>query len=196
MNWFWGGQEESGRIGAISYQLPKRIRLEKIPDDQTLSRMLETGELDALITPNLPSPFARGSPKVKRLFPNYNQVEMDNFKRTKIFPIMHTVVIRGEIYREHPWVAPSLFKAFSQAKAIAEKEMYATEALRVMLPWLIDHIEATRALMGNDYWTYGLEQNRATLDALTIYLVEQGLAERKLEPEELFAPNTLQAYRI
>ncbi len=196
MQWFWGGQEEPGRVGAISYELPKRIHLQKIPGDQTLSAMLETGELDALITPNLPSPFARGSPKIKRLFPNYKQVEMDYFKRTRIFPIMHTIVLRREVYREHPWVANSLFKAFSQAKAIAEKEMYATEALRVTLPWLIDHIEETRAVLGDDYWQYGLECNRTTLDALTFYLVEQGLAERKLELEELFAPNTLQAYRI
>jgi 4,5-dihydroxyphthalate decarboxylase len=196
VNWFWGGQEAAGRVGVISYQLPERIHLKNIPDGKTLSAMLEAGELDALISPNMPSPFVSGSPKVKRLFPNYKQVEMDYFKRTRIFPIMHTVVLRKEIYEQHPWAAQSLFKAFSQAKALTQKEIYDTDALLVMLPWLIDHIEETRTIMGDDYWPYGLECNRTTLDALTSYLVEQGLAERKLKPEELFAPNTLEEYKI
>ncbi len=196
VNWFWGGQEESGRVGAISYQLPDRIHLQEIPAEQTLVAMLETGELDALITPNMPSCFVRGSPKVKRLFPDYKPIEMDYFQRTRIFPIMHTVAIRKDVYDLHPWVAQSLFKAFTQAKAIAQKEMYVTEALRLTLPWLIDHIEETRQVMGEDFWPYGLGPNRIALDALTTFLVEQGLTERKVEPEELFAPNTLAEYRI
>lgn len=196
VHWFCGGQEAPGRTSVISFKLPSRFRLEEIPADKTLAAMLEGGELDGLVTPNLPSPFLRGSPSVRRLFPDYKQVEVDYYRRTRIFPIMHTFVIREEIYREHPWVAQSLFKAFSQAKRLAIQDMYQTEALRLTLPWLIDHIEETRAVMGDDYWPYGVERNHTTLDALTLYLVEQGLAERKLKPEELFAPNTLEEYRI
>ncbi len=196
VQWFWGGQEERGRKGVIAMKLPERIRLREIPGDTTLTAMLEAGELDALITPNMPSAFVSGSPKVKRLFPDFKQVEMDYFRRTRIFPIMHTVALRADIYQEHPWAAQSLSKAFARAKAIAHQQMYDTDALRLTLPWLIHHIEETRAVMSPDFWPYGVQANRPTLEAFTLYLIEQGLADRRLEPEELFAPNTLDEFKI
>ena len=196
IEWFCGGQEAPGRTSVISYQLPSRIHLREIPAGATLSEMLVNGSLDALVTPNMPSPFLQRSPHVRRLFSNYHAVEMDYYRRTRIFPIMHTVVIRQEIYAESPWMATSLFKAFSQAKALAQKDLYDTEALRLTLPWLIHHIEETRAVLGDDFWPYGVEANRPTLEALTQYIVEQGLAERKLAPEELFAPNVYEEIRI
>lgn len=196
VDWYWGGLEHPGRVSLVNYQLPEWIHLTKIPDDKTLSAMLEAGEIDALIAPNTPSPFARNSPKVKRLFPNSKQLEMDYYRRTRIFPIMHIVVLRRDIYEHHPWAAQSLLKAFVHAKKMAEEGIYVTEAMKVMLPWLIDHIDETRAAMGEDYWPYGIERNHSTLDAFTTYLVEQGLTERKLTPGELFTPNTLEEFRI
>ena len=194
--WMRGGLEEPGHQSVVSYKLPEKIKLEAIPPGKVLSRMLEAGEVASLITPNFPSTFLQGSPTVKRLFPDFKEVETDYFRRTGIFPIMHTVVIREDVYKQHPWVAQSLFKAFLRAKEQASQELYEADALKVTLPWVLSEVEETRALMGADLWPYGVEPNRVTLEALTQYLVEQGLAERALPPEELFAPNTLDHYRL
>ena len=186
VHWLWGGQEEPNSSNATSFTLPDHIRLDLIPSGKTLSQMLENGEIDALITPFFPSPFLHGSPKVKRLFEDHKTVEADYFRRTRIFPIMHTVVIRNGVLAENPWVAPSLYKAFAEAKARAEHELYETDALKVMLPWMLDAVEETWSMMGHDFWPYGIESNRVTLNALIQYLVEQGLIEHAIPLEELF----------
>lgn len=196
VRWLFGGQEEPGRESVIPFKLPERIKLEPIPPGQTLSRMLEAGEIEALATPYLPSPFLRGSPKVKRLIPNYKEVEKDYYRRTRIFPIMHTLVIREDVYKEHPWVAISLFKAFSRAKEHAYQMLYNTDAIRLTLPWLLDAVEETREALGHDFWPYGLEPNLPTLEALTQYLYEDGLTARKMTPQELFAPNSLERHKM
>lgn len=196
VTWMRGGLEEPGHQSVVSYKLPENIRLEGIPPDKVLSRMLEAGEIAGLITPNFPSTFRQGSPTVKRLFPNFKEVEMDYFRRTGIFPTMHTVVIREDVYQQQPWVAQSLFKAFLKAKKQASQELYEADALKITLPWVLSEVEETRSVMGTDFWPYGVEPNRVTLEALTQYLVEQGVADRALPPEELFAPNTLDHYRL
>jgi 4,5-dihydroxyphthalate decarboxylase len=120
------------------------------------------------------------------LFPGYKRAEQDYFHRTGIFPIMHTVVIREDMHREHPRVARSLYRAFCKARDIAADGLYDTDALRLSLPWLIDHIEETRAALGPEFFSYGLEPNRPALTAIGQYLHEQGLASRVVAPEELF----------
>lgn len=191
VHWFYGAQEEHGARRASGVEPPARIKLEPIGAGQTLSGMLEDGALDALITAAIPSPVRHGSPKVRRLFPNFKEVEQDYFRRTGIFPIMHTLVLRAELYERHPWIARNLFQAFSAARDGAYREAYETDALKLTLPWVVDAVEETRSTMGSDYWPYGVESSRPTLEALTQYLVEQGLAERRVPVEELFAPNTL-----
>ena len=190
---FSGGEEEPGRDEKLALDLPKDIRLRPIGTNQTLSRMLADGELDALITARAPSTFPE---KAHRLFPNYAEVEKEYYRRTKLFPIMHTVVIRRDVYAKNPWVAQSLYKAFTEAKAKAYALYDQTAALPAMLPWLVSHTEEIRKEMGDDWWPYGLEPNRKVLETFLRYHHEQGLSRRRFAPEELFAPETLKAFKV
>jgi len=191
-----GGEEEPGRREKIALSLPPDIRLESIPPTKTLSAMLESGEIDALYTARTPSTFGNGSGNVRRLLENYQAIEQDYFSRTKIFPIMHAIVIRRDVYETSRWVAQSLYKAFVQAQRIAYCELYDSAALHCMLPWLVRHAEETRALMGADFWPYGLERNAHTLETFLRYSHEQGLAKLLLKPAELFAPESLESFKI
>jgi 4,5-dihydroxyphthalate decarboxylase len=172
----------------IALNLSKDIELQPIPDDATLEGLLAAGKLDALFSIYIPAMFQNGSPDIARLFPNFREAEQDYYRRTGIFPIMHTVVIREDVHRKHPWVAQSLYKAFCEAKEMAIRGLYDTDALRLVLPWLIDHLEEVRREFGDDFWAYGLEANRPALTAIGQYVYEQGLAPRSVEPDELFLP--------
>ena len=186
MTWFMGGQDTPAPAPLVPLDLPDDIHLEFIPEDKTLEGMLADGELDALFATYIPNLFLSGSPTIARLFPNFKEVEQDYYRRTGIFPIMHTVVIREDVHREHPWVATSLYEAFSQAKDLAGGGLYDTDALALTLPFLIDHLEESRRIFGSDYWSYGVESNRPALEGLSQYVVDQGLAPRVVSTEELF----------
>lgn len=188
-----GGQESPGRVEKAPLDLPDNIRVESIGPSQTLSDMLARGELDALYTPRIPLPFANGDTRIRRLFADVVRSEREYFAATGIFPIMHVVVIRRDVYDSAPWVAQSLYKAFVLAKQQATGDLYDSSALRFMLPWLNQHLEETRALLGDDYWSYGLEENRETLATFLRYHHEQGLSPRLLKPEALFAPESLES---
>jgi 4,5-dihydroxyphthalate decarboxylase len=191
-----GGEEEPGRDEKLKIHLPPEIRLRPIGPQQTLSRMLADGELDALVTARAPSTFTKEPANVKRLFPDYVEVEKEYYRRTKLFPIMHTIVIRRDVYNANPWVAQSLYKAFTSAKSKAYELYNQTAALAAMVPWLTAQIEETRREMGEDWWPYGLEANRAVLDTFLRYHHEQGLSKRRLAPEDLFARETLIAFKV
>lgn len=195
-NYFNGGEEEPGRPEKLKLSLPPEIHLESIPAEKTLSGMLDSGEIDALYTARMPSTFWRGSGTVKRLFEDYPAVEREYYQRTKIFPIMHTVVIRRDVYEKYPWVAQSLYKAFVYAQREVYQELYQTAALKFMLPWLIRHVEDTRNLMGQDFWPYGFGPNVLPLATFLRYSHEQGLAKRLLKPQELFAAESLESFKI
>jgi 4,5-dihydroxyphthalate decarboxylase len=196
VTYYTGGQEEKGRPEKQKINLPSNIRIERIGPDQTLSSMLASGELDALYTPRMPSSFRRGAGQVKRLFQDFAQIERDYFRRTRIFPIMHTVVIRRELYERNRWVAQSLFKAFCAAQRETYEDLNETAALKVTLPWLTAHVEETRREMGEDFWPYGFQQNSQTLATFLRYSHEQGLSKELLTPEDLFAPETLESFRV
>ena len=191
-----GGEEEPGRGEKQTLDLPSRIRIQPIGETQTLSRMLAEGEIDALHTARMPSTFLSRPEKVRRLFPDYEHVEQQYFRDTGIFPIMHTVVIRRDVYEQNRWVAQSLYKAFVEAQRRTYDDLYVTAALKAMLPWLTAHVEETRALMGHNYWPYGFEPNRQTLATFLRYHHESGLSGRLLEPEELFAPEAMEGFKI
>jgi len=193
---FSGGEEEPGRKEKLKLNLPPSISLKAIPHDKTLSRMLADGELDALVTARAPSTFHKEPDKVRRLFPEYVEMEKQYYRRTRIFPIMHTVVIRRDVYAAHPWVAQSLYKAFAAAKAKAREMYEQTAALPAMLPWSVAHVEEAKREMGDDWWPYGLEANRHVLDTFLRYHHEQGLSKRRFTPEELFARETLEAFKV
>jgi 4,5-dihydroxyphthalate decarboxylase len=194
--WFQGGEEQPGRKDRVDFDLPPNIRLEMIPQDRTLNQMIESGEINALMSPRMPSCFLRGSPRVRRLFPDFKRTEMDYFRRTGIFPIMHAIVIRRGVCEENPWVAQSLYKAFCDAKDLCFSQIHDSNILRISLPWDIAEYEETTRLMGDDYWPYGFAANRHVLETLHSYLFEQGLIKQKLELEKLFAPSTLEAFKI
>jgi 4,5-dihydroxyphthalate decarboxylase len=196
VHWFTGGQEEPGRKERVKLTLPPEIKLEPIADDKTLNGMLENGEIDALISARSPTCFVKGSPNVKRLFPNYKDVEIDYYKRTKIFPIMHALVLRREVYEQHPWTARSLYKAFREAKDRAIDTLNLSNPLPYTLPWLIPEAELLRDTFGSDWWPYGIEANRHVLQTLIRYMGEQGLLARALTVEEIFAPSVLGEFKV
>jgi 4,5-dihydroxyphthalate decarboxylase len=188
LHWFMGGLNAPTERPLIPLNLPKGVRLDFLEGGATLESMLAAGELDALMSIYIPKLFLDGSPRIARLFPNFKQVEQDYYRRTGIFPIMHTVVLREDIHKEHPWAAASLYRAFCAAKELATEGLYDTDALQLALPWLLDHVEEARRVFGRDFWSYGLAPNRKTLAALGRYVHEQGLSPRIVAPEELFAP--------
>jgi 4,5-dihydroxyphthalate decarboxylase len=196
VRYFTGGQENPGRIEKSAISLPPEIRIEAIPSEKTLAQMLAAGEIDALYTPRIPSTFFHRPGTVRRLFENFDKVEQEYFRKTRIFPTMHTVVIRREVYEKHPWVAQSLYKAFAQAQRETYDNLYEAGALKHMLPWLLKHVEDTRAIMGEDFWPYGLEPNLHTLDTFLRYSYEQGLSKRRLQPKDLFVPETFESFKI
>ena len=196
IRWLQGGEEQPGRKDRVDFDLPPRIRLDVIPQDRTLNQMIESGEIDALMSPRMPTCFLGGSPRVRRLFPDFKQVEMEYFRRTGIFPIMHVIAIRKDICEKDPWVAQSLYKAFCEAKDLCFSQIYDSNILRISLPWTVAEYEETTRLMSEDYWPYGFAPNRHVLETLHSYLLEQGLIKQKLELEKLFAVNTLEAFKI
>lgn len=195
IQWFTGGLDQPGRKQRIATKPIEGLSVTPI-GQATLSDMLEAGEIDAVIGAREPRPFRMGSPKVQRLWPNYKEVEQEYFTRTGVFPIMHTVVIRREVYEKNPWVAQNLFKAFEESRLITLAEMKKQSALRHMLPWLIAELERTVELMGEEYWPYGVESNRHTLELFIQYCVEQGLAESAVDLGDFFARETLDTSRI
>ena len=190
VRYFTGGQETPGRIEKADLGA---VDVERIPAGKTLSAMLASGEIDALYTPRVPRPFVERDPRVHRLFPDVVTAEKDYYAATGIFPIMHVTVIRRDIYERYPWVAQSLYKAFLAAKKDARQRLYDTSALRFMLPWMIQQLEEAEQVLGDDYWSYGLDANRDTLSTFLRYHHEQGLSKRLLTPDELFAPESTES---
>lgn len=191
MSWFYGGSDEPVYAERRRHEAPPGVKLEQIPTGRTLSDMVESGELDALITAADPEPYRRGSPNVRRLFDDPWTVERDYFARTGIFPIMHLAVIQREIYERNRWLAVSLLNAFIESKRLGMERMRLTGALPVALPWLAAAMEELDEVFDGDAFPYGFAANRHVLEAATTYASEQGLTPRRFEPEELFAPETL-----
>ena len=189
-----GGEETPGRPEKLKLELPPSIRVTPIGATQTLAAMLASGEIDAFHGPRKPS--THDAPGVRRLFPDYVADEKAYYARTGIFPIMHVVVIRRDVYERDHWVAMALYKAFAEAQRRTYDDFRQTAALKAMLPWAAAEAEATRALMGEDWWPYGLAGNEKTLATFARYSHEQGLSKRVLTPRDLFAPETLEAFTI
>jgi 4,5-dihydroxyphthalate decarboxylase len=192
LEWHFGGYNEPDPNfkPRIELDLPPEVRARVIPGDQCIDAMLERGELDAVL-PAVPASFLKGSPNVARLFPDFRATEEDYFRRTRIFPIMHVVVVKREIYEKYPWVAQSLYKAFVKAKELAIRRLTTSPPLHATLPWLTEQIEATQRVMGKDYWSFGLEENRHVLETAAQYALEQGLLAKPLERiDDLFAAET------
>jgi 4,5-dihydroxyphthalate decarboxylase len=196
VNWVQGGLEQPGRRDKFPLNLPHAFPLTSAPEGATLARMLADGTLDAVMSARRPSCFVDRHPQVDRLFPDYRAEEMAYFQRTGIFPIMHAVGVRRDLHERHPWLAASVYKAFAQAKRISDADLAETTALKVGLPWVNAELDATKSVMGDDFWSYGVQANRKTLTAMARYSFEQGLAVRNLTIEEMFAASTLSETRV
>lgn len=177
LEWYAAREEK------IPVALTDGVEKQVIAPDQDLEEMLESGRIDALVSTLIPDALGDG---VSRLFPSFKRDEIEYYEATGLFPIMHTVVLHEDVYEAHPWVANAVYAALVEAKDLAIRRLYNTDALAVTLPFLIDHIEEAREVFGDDYWPYGFQPNAETVDTLTRYSYEQGLSERKVEPEELF----------
>jgi 4,5-dihydroxyphthalate decarboxylase len=183
------GQINGGEAHGAPTTMPlvKPVAIERNQSGKSLSTLLEEGSIHATIGTGLPNALGR-NPDVERLFPNYRELERDYYRRTRIFPIMHLVAIRRDVYERNPFVATSLYKALNAAKELAITKMRAVVSLRYMLPWMGADVEEIKEVFGGDAFPYGLEANRPTLEALVQYLHDQHLIAKPVKLEDLFVP--------
>ncbi len=195
MTWLQGSLEQPGRV-VHTPVAPKGVSLTGIESHQTLARMLEAGEIDALISPRMPSTFRVDSPDVRRLWDDPWTVEREYYQRTKLFPIMHMVVVRSEVVQANPWIPATLLNAFTAAKQLAEADLRDSTALRSGVPFLVEQYEATVREMGPDYWAYGVEQNRRDLEEYIRISLRQGLIEKPIAVDDMFPESTRRTSKI
>lgn len=189
VTWVQAGQYTPGRIEREKLDLPPDIHVEVVRD-RTVDDMLASGEVRGALSPYTSAHL--GGDAIRRLYPRPRDAELDYFRRTGVYPIMHLVVLRRDVYERHPWVATSLTKAFQEAKNLSLDRMSGIGGHSpVALPFFLHHLEEAREVFGEDLWPYGLEANRTTLETACRYSYEQGLSKRLVDPAELFAPNTL-----
>lgn len=196
VTWVRGGIETPGRPEKIALKLPPGVKLESAPADTTISDMLDRGEIDGFMAPRPPSAHVLANPNVGWLFEDPTATAKDYYKRTQVFPIMHVVGVRKTLAEQHPWLPGAVFKAFSQSKAAALEALSDTSATKVTLPFVEEQLKAARETMGEDYWSYGVEPNRQTLETFLRHHHAQGLSSRRLAVEEIFHPATYESYVI
>lgn len=186
IHWFEGGTNQPRKHNPdMDIRPDKEVSITRLADDDTLSDALEAGRIDCSLGAEKPASLQRAD-HVVRLFPDYRAIERDYFARTGIFPIMHTVVFRQKLYDENPWIAAAMYRACEESKARAAAEMRFSGALRTMSPWLPADVEEMETLFGGDAWPYGLEPNRAHLETLVRYLVEEGFLPAAPKLDDLF----------
>jgi 4,5-dihydroxyphthalate decarboxylase len=196
VTWVRGGYEQAGRIEKIAVNLPHDVYVEDAPAGATISGMLANGEIDAVIGPRAPSCFINGHEHVGWLFPDPAAAAAAWFRKSKIFPIMHILGIRRTLAEQHPWLPVAAMKAFEQSKARALAKLGDVAASKVTLPFIDEQLHAARGLMGEDFWSYGLEANRHVLEVFLRRHHAEGLSSRLLSPEALFHPSTHETHRV
>ena len=185
--WTQAGVHDAGRIEKVKLHLPPGLRVAPAPD-RSLADMLAKGDLDAVIS-------AR-DPGGERMFADFPAQELAYFRKTRIFPIMHVVVLRRDVYQRDRWIAMNLMQAFEEAKNLSLARASEIGASAVPVPWVADHTRRWREVAGEDFWPYGIEPNRPTLEAFLQYAFEQGVCSRQVKVEELFAPETRERFKI
>jgi len=196
IHWIRGGIEEAGRPEKLTIKLPPGVRLDNAPEGATISALLEAGEIDGFIAPRPPALVERGHPNIGWLFPNPVAVAKDYFKRTGFFPIMHVVGIRRTLAERHPWLPGAVFKAFEQSKQVSLTKLSDTSATKVTLPFIEEALKDVRSLMGEDFWSYGVPQNRKVLEYFLGQHHAQGLSSRRVLVDELFHPATYETFKV
>jgi 4,5-dihydroxyphthalate decarboxylase len=196
IHWIRGGIEDAGRPEKISVKLPPGVKLDNAPDGATISGLLESGEIDGFMAPRPPTLIEKGHPHIGWLFADPVAAAKGYFKRTGFFPIMHVVGIRRTLAEQHPWLPGAVFKAFEQAKEAGMKKLSDTSATKVMLPFVEERLKEARELMGDDFWSYGVAQNRKVLDYFLAQHHYEGLSSRRVAVDELFHPSTYETFKL
>ena len=195
IHWHQAGVNEPGRREKVALDLPSGFRLTVVAD-RSLSEMLLAGDLDAILSARPPAPVTAGDPRVRRLFDDYRAVELAYARKTGIFPIMHVLAMRREVFDRDRWLAMNLFKAFDEARRRSLGRAADITASFFPLPWIPDELQRARGLFGGDPWPYGIEANRTTLEAFLTYAFEQGVCRRLLSVETLFPGEVQETFRI
>jgi len=186
IDWFaWSRQSR------MEIEIPKRYNLKQIPHGKKPDEMLQTGELDAMICSTIFPSLINDNTSTRRLFENYQEEEISYYRKTGVFPIMHTVVINEELFKQYPWIAVSLYKGFQAAKELAYERLKDVSRSRISLVWYEETLRQQRSILGQDPWAYGLGKNEKTIETFVGYLAEQGLITQKMSLESYFASNTL-----
>jgi 4,5-dihydroxyphthalate decarboxylase len=192
VHWVQAGVNEAGRKEKVKLSLPEGIRIEHVAD-RSLNEMMLSADLDAMISAREPDAFLAGDGRIARLWPETRKLEESYYRETGVFPIMHVIVIRNAVLDRHPWVAANLYKAFEQAKVNTMRHMDSSNSSRVPFAWAYEAVREAKRVFGEDFWPYGMEANRRTLDTFLQYAFEQGVTQRRLAVEELF-PKEVQAF--
>ncbi len=186
VEWFQSGINDPGRQEAAKLDLPEGVKLTKVTD-RSLTQMMFDGDLDGVLSARVPRAYLEGDPRIVRLFPDYREAEQKYFDETGIFPIMHTVAIRRDVFEKNRWVAMNLMTAFERAKQRSVDRILNVTASQMAVPWLFyDAAEVNRRIFGKDWWPYGIEGSRKTLEAFLQYCYEQGTHAKRMTPEDLF----------
>ncbi|MCP3024527.1 ABC transporter substrate-binding protein [Cupriavidus basilensis] len=196
VTWVRGGIDTPGRPEKVKLQLPADVRVEPAPEGRTISDMLDHGEIDGFIAPRPPSATALHNENIAWLFDDPTAEAKHYFRRTGVFPIMHVVGVRKTLAQAHPWLPGAVFKAFSQSKAHALAQLSDTSATKVTMPFVEEMLKAARETLGEDYWSYGVQANRRTLETFVRHHHGQGLSERLVPVEDIFHPSTYESYSI
>ena len=195
IEWLQAGVNNPGRTETAHLALPEDVRLTRVTD-KSLDGMLLSGEIDAALSANPPRSIHVGDARVRRLFENYAEAERAYYTKTGIFPIMHTVALKRDVYERNRWIAMNLMTGFELAKRRSLARLREINTARIPLPWLPTATAGITALMGEDFWPYGAEPNRKTLDAFLRFAHATGVCKRRLEVQELFAPETASRFKV
>jgi 4,5-dihydroxyphthalate decarboxylase len=195
IEWVQAGVNQAGRVEKTQFTFPQGVRYRSEPA-HTLDEMLQAGAIDVALTARPPRSFSEGSDTVTRLFPDFRAREDAYFRKTGVFPIMHVLAMKREVYEAHPWIAMNLMKAFEEAKTRSLARLSDITASHVPLPWIPDYLGFVRELMGDDPWPYGIEPNRKTLEAFLTFAFEQGICQRRLDPADLFVPEVQTTFKV
>jgi 4,5-dihydroxyphthalate decarboxylase len=195
VHWYQAGANEAGRIEKVELSLPAGVKLTRVAD-KSLSEMIASGEIDCALIARPPNAFLAGHPDVVRLFPNFHELEEQQYARSKVFPIMHVISVKREILDAHPWAARNLYNAFNESKRRSVERLLDPAVSRYPLPWLPTYARRMRDRFGGDPYPFGIEENRPTLELFLQYTFEQGIAHRHARPEEIFPPGIMASVKI
>lgn len=185
IEWYQAGANAPGREEKVELSLPAGVRLTRVAD-KSLSEMLAAHDIDCAIIARPPTCFLEGHPDVTRLFPDFLRMEEESYARTRVWPIMHIIAMRRAVADEHPWAARNLFNAFLESKRRSLERILDPAVSRYPVPWLTTYARRMQQTFGADLFPYGIDENRATMEEMSLYTHQQGIAHRLMKPEELF----------